>query len=477
MTALDVEAPTAAAPTYATRRDPSAPTAGGRVAVIAKALGTPLMPWQRYVADVALERHPDDPTRWRYPTVVVTVPRQSGKTTLVRAVAVERALSAPRRLIFATAQTGKDAGERWKDLVSRVEDSPLGPHVTVYRGAGAQALHLPNASQIRSFAPTPKSIHGYTPHLVIVDEAWAFDEAQGSDLMAAIRPAQITLPDRQLWIVSTAGTEESHLLKELVRDGRAAVQDPGATLAYFEWSAPEDRDTYDQTGWLFHPAIGHTIRLEDLAAEAAANTRANFERGFLNRWTTTTEPAFDLDAFAALAGQVPPASSVASHRLAVAFEVARDRSAATIHVAWVGDDGRTYARAHRSEVGVSWLVDELETIWTTVGPGELVCDDYGQNRPIVRELTKRGVTVRTLTPREWADAFGSLLAHIEDRTLVHDGSVNVRAAAEAAATRTLGTDGGLALSRKDSSAPIDALASLVVAVSRASHLYAAIPIF
>ena len=41
------------------------------------------MPWQRQVADVALEL--DDAGRFAYPLVVITVPRQSGKTTLLRA--------------------------------------------------------------------------------------------------------------------------------------------------------------------------------------------------------------------------------------------------------------------------------------------------------------------------------------------------------------------------------------------------------
>lgn len=470
--------PTATA-TYATRRDPSVPSAGPRVAVIAEALGTPLMPWQRQVADVALERDPHDPTRWRYPTVVVTVPRQSGKTTLVRAVAVERALSGPDRLVFATAQTGKDAGERWKDLVDKVERSPLGPHCRVYRGMGSQALHLPNRSSIRSFAPTPKSIHGYTPHLVVVDEAWAFDEVQGSDLMAAVRPAQITLPDRQLWIVSTAGTEESHLLKELVTTGRLATADPGAQIAYFEWSAPEGADTYDRDAWTFHPALGHTIRLADLEAEAdpAVNTRGNFERSFLNRWTATTETIFDLEAFDALArDDLPDAGTVDPHALAVAFEVARDRSAATIHVAWLDGD-RTIARAHRSDLGVAWLVDELETIAKHVGPGVIACDDYGPNRPFVAELRRRGVVVETLTARQWADACAALDAHLEDRTLRHDGSPNVRTAVEGAAKRNLGPDGGYAWSRKDAVVPIDALGSLTVAVARAATLDTVIPIF
>jgi hypothetical protein len=52
--------PTAAdcPPLHATPRNPDRPTLGGDVAAIAEQLGTPFMPWQRQVADVAMELDP-----------------------------------------------------------------------------------------------------------------------------------------------------------------------------------------------------------------------------------------------------------------------------------------------------------------------------------------------------------------------------------------------------------------------------------
>jgi hypothetical protein len=90
-------------PLYATARDPSRPTLGGDVAAIAEQLGTPFMPWQRLVADVAMEVDPATGLL-AYREVDLTTPRQSGKTTLELAVLVHRcrtwarsrALSAPR---------------------------------------------------------------------------------------------------------------------------------------------------------------------------------------------------------------------------------------------------------------------------------------------------------------------------------------------------------------------------------------------
>ena len=82
-----------------------APTRGGAVAVIAEAKRAPLMPWQRRAVDVALEVDPASGL-YRYGIVVVTVPRQSGKTKLESDVADHRCLSIPRARVWLAMQNG-----------------------------------------------------------------------------------------------------------------------------------------------------------------------------------------------------------------------------------------------------------------------------------------------------------------------------------------------------------------------------------
>ena len=54
-----------------TKRNPDRRTDGGRLAAVARMMGTPLIPWQRYVADVACEIDPDTGSFY-YDTVVVS---------------------------------------------------------------------------------------------------------------------------------------------------------------------------------------------------------------------------------------------------------------------------------------------------------------------------------------------------------------------------------------------------------------------
>src|SRR5262245_7346570 len=101
-------------PRWATPRSPQRRTLGPQVAAVAARLGTPLMPWQRLVADVGLELLEDG--RPAYREVIVPVPRQSGKTSLILAVEVQRAVGwapafGPQRLVYS-AQTGADARKK-----------------------------------------------------------------------------------------------------------------------------------------------------------------------------------------------------------------------------------------------------------------------------------------------------------------------------------------------------------------------------
>src|SRR5687767_7254756 len=91
-------------PRYSTARRVSRATYGPRVGQVARLLGKPLMPWQQQVADVALEVDPATGLLV-YREVVLTVPRQAGKTLLGLAVKTHRCLGfgEPQNVLY-TAQ-------------------------------------------------------------------------------------------------------------------------------------------------------------------------------------------------------------------------------------------------------------------------------------------------------------------------------------------------------------------------------------
>lgn len=454
-----------AQPRYWSRPTPGARHDLGSCLVVAEALGTPLMPWQQLVARVATERDGRDPRRFRYPVIVLTVPRQSGKTTIMRTILTERCLLQPGRRSFYTAQTGKDAAARWSDLVKAIEAGPFRGHVQKRLAAGSQALIFPNGSTISPFAPTPKSLHGYTPHDVMCDEIFSFDAAQGNDLMGAIGPAQVTLPDRQLWLVSTMGTRDSTFLDEWVELGRASVGDPAATVAYFEWSMVPDADPYAPTSWTFHPALFHTQTVEDLQALTTQHSAGDWLRAFMNVRSVTSEAVIAPEIVAARGEgeQTPPASP---RELALGFEVARDRSRSCIWAAWYDPATRLPAvRLVKSAPGSAWLVEAILNLRDVMRPRFIGADRGGAaTRDVIDQLALDAPTLdlAVLQAGDFATACDAFTARMVDGRISHDRSPDLIDSIEAAVTKTLGQ--GWTWDRVKSRGPIPDLIAATVAL-------------
>lgn len=420
-------------PLHATRRTPGRRTEGPRVALVGQALGTPLLPWQRYTADVAGELLEDG--SYAYSVVIVTVPRQSGKTTLVRAVGTDRCIAREDFGVFYTAQTGKDARERWADLVKAIKRGPLSGLVRVRTAAGSERVVWPNGSTFRCFSPVPTSLHGYTPDLVMLDEVFAYDQQTGDDLMGAIGPAQITLRHRQLWIVSTAGTAASTFLRQWVESGRAGDQG----VAIFEWAAGDDvADIYDPAAWpTFHPGMVPTatgqllVTPEAVAAEAHRMTRAEFERAYGNRWTRTRSTLIPAEQWDRLADpdQLPPDLGT---DVVYGYDVMPDRSAAALVAVWRDQAGQLQAKVANSGRGTSWLVPAAAQLrawgWRRFA--------YADDGP-ARELAAQIPGSEPVSGRAYADAWGALLEHIRRGSLTHDGTDALAVAAGNVATRPM----------------------------------------
>ena len=183
-------------------------------------------PWQRLVADVAGEIH-DSGVGFAYPIVVLVVPRRAGKTLLTLARGLAGSVRHDDLRAWYTAQRREDAARQFRDewTPAILGADILNAQFRLYRGAGKEGVWARRgSSRLQIFPPTETALHGHNADLVVFDEAWAFDTLLGDALEAAARPAQLTRPWRQLWIVSAGGTAESTWLDRWMTLGRAAAQ-------------------------------------------------------------------------------------------------------------------------------------------------------------------------------------------------------------------------------------------------------------
>ncbi len=300
-------------PRYVTARDYSRPTHGGKVAAIAAEFGQRLIPWQRYVADVAGEV--DHRGLFCYSTIVTTVPRQAGKTTLDLASSVQNALMGKRRRTWYTAQSGQHATEKFLEMAELWDGSALKQLGDTRRSNGSAGLLFVQGSKFRPFPPVEGALDGKQSDRTSLDEFWYWTRAAYAVLRQSFAPTMTTREvlagqKPQTWIWSTEGTVESTALNDMLDDYRQNGVPPG--VAFFDWGLFPDEDPEDlDIVFKRHPGAGYLFTREGLDGfrEQFKDSPGEFARAYGNRRTGAAERVIPVEAWRAAAWhhETPPA--------------------------------------------------------------------------------------------------------------------------------------------------------------------------
>lgn len=429
------------------------------MAEIAELLGQGLLGWQRLVADVALEVDPGT-NRLAYRQIVLTLPRQNGKTWLELAVMIHRCLAfGGKESVLYCAQDLNSARKKWmEDMVPALEGSRLRKLFKVRRSNGSEAIEFHSGARLGISANTLTSGHGSTLDLVVLDEAFAQTDDRAE---TSFRPPMITRPQPQLWIVSTAGDDMSTYLRSKVELGRVQAGE-GLThgAAYFEWSAPHDADPSDEaTWWAAMPALGKTITVDAVRADQLAMPPGAFARSCLNLWSTGAgEPVIDPEKWAASADKESDVDS----SIAIAIDVSPNRESAAIALAGTRLDGRAHVEVIDHRPGTRWVVDRVTDLVARWSPVAIALDPVGPAGSLLPRLLDAGIDVMQIGAREHAQACGALYDLVMAGDLRHMDQPQLNSAVAGARKRPLGD--AFAFSRKGSGVDISPLVAATLAV-------------
>jgi hypothetical protein len=414
-----------------------------------RGLGVPLMPWQVELADVACEWDATTGTM-AYPFVVVVVPRRAGKTLLSLAMAAQRASLPGRMRCWYTAQRRETAAtifrDEWVPMLDRLAARRI---VQVRRAQGSEGFTVArHGGRVQLFPPTANALHGLPCDLAVIDEAWAFDLVQGEAVEAGVRPAQLTRPLRQTWIVSAGGTAESTYLDRWMTLGRDGA--PG--VCYVEWSADPDAAGYDPYDRdviaAAHPAVGHTVTVDAILADAATMDRATFERAYLNVWPRPSGTGGALDAARWAACAAPDLAP--GDPLALGVEVDPDRTWAAIAVAGATLEGGNDSQKVALEVvdvrpGVDWVAARVAELDARHRPAAIALDPAGPAGALLPYLDAAGIAAPTLVlcdTRGYAQACGALYDDVQAGRVAHRAQVELDAAVAGVIRRPIGAAWG-----------------------------------
>jgi hypothetical protein len=395
------------------------PTAGDECVRIAERLNVPLMPWQRQVLDVGLEYEPDPdyPTgrRFIYREIDFGTPRQSGKSVLTLVKSLHRmVMCGPGQRSVYSMQSGAAATKKLlNDWVPMIEDSQFSAALTnVRRASGSEQLTFRNRSMLLVLSNKSTAGHGMTLDEAILDEVFADVDDRREQ---AVFPAMLTRANAQALITSTAGTDASLYWRRKVDIGREIALGGGTDdICYFEWSAPDEADAYDEeTWWGCMPALGFTQSLKIVRHLAKTMREDEFRRSMLNQWTRTDASIIDWGAWV----ECRSAHGAIAGDIVLSADMNEDRTATTITAASLGADGLVDLEVIERNEGMSWIVPRLDDLRNRHLPRTILVDGAGPIGALIPEMERMGLPITIVSGVEMPRACGAFYDAVMARKL------------------------------------------------------------
>lgn len=244
--------------------------------------GMDLRGWQRHALDRALEHDAEGNLLW--PTVIITVGRQSGKSYLARAVCMWRLHHAD---LFGETQTIMHVANKRSTAMEVLRPAGLwaveryGKKAARWGNENA-GIELPSGDRWLVHAANDSAGVGYSVSMLFVDEAWKIKEEV---VTASLAPTMAERNQGQMWLVSTAGDSTSDLMigyRQRALD-RLESDDPGSILL-LEWSAPAEADPENVETWKYGSPEWTPKRQEFLAQQWNNVEESAFRQQYLNQW-------------------------------------------------------------------------------------------------------------------------------------------------------------------------------------------------
>ena len=453
------------------------PSAGQVVINLAKEFGQPLLPWQEYVVEDALQVTPEG--KWAKSNIGILVARQNGKTALMRQVFLAHLYVFGSKQIIAMAQTRQLALDTFKQTVDMAEslDWTRKRIKRVSRTNGQEELeiychHYPKSctekcQRIRKYsirAATSEGSRGSTANLLYVDELREISEEAWQ---AAVPLTRTT--GGQTWITSNAGSEASTVLNGL---RTRALMNQSPRMGWYEWSAaegsqvnPPDIRAIQQA----NPALGHLIDLESILDSAKFDTKEAFQTESLCLWVSSMSSPWNIEKWNEGERQISMQDGLPTYMgLDLSFNRERaylvsvqeqpDKNLAVFVHEWHKDGG----------INDVMLAGEIAELARRFNPRVLAYDP--NTAGFIAPHLARAQIQSVPTPwssANFAIACDQTLNAMNSGRLIHAGQDVMYEHLVACARRPAG-DGGWRIARRAATNPISAAVALVMAVGHAT---------
>jgi hypothetical protein len=411
--------------------------------------------WQDGAAMLALSQRGDG--EYAADTIVISIPRQVGKTYLIACIIFALCLMKPGLKVIWTAQVKDTALETFDKFLTMAERPKVKPHIErTPRGKGDEAIIFTNGSSIEFGARESGFGRGRTDVDVLV-----FDEGQhlSNDALENMGAAQNVAHNPLCFVMGTPPRPKDKgefftLLRQEALDGES-----DGTL-YIEMSADRGADPMDRDQWRkANPSFPlRTSERAMLRLRKKLKNPDSWNREALGIWDEITKQFSPINgALWAENVDVGPVDGTKPDALGV--DMSHDRQI-SVGACWLEDDS-----AHVEEVWAG--TDESAAVeWIVARAGRrmrVVIDSMSPANSMIPTLEARGVKVHRSSATDMSKGCGMVKSESDAGRLTHGDQDSVNDARDGARKRAIGQAGGWGYDRRDPSVYIHPLVGVTLA--------------
>jgi hypothetical protein len=402
-------------------------------------VGITFDPWQDGAGTAILGKRKDH--LYASEAVVLSIPRQVGKTYLIGAIVFALCLAEPDTLVLWTAHRYPTANETFQSLKTMVEQPKLRPHIVSATNPGGNGvIKFRNGSRILFGARERGFGRGFQRVAVIVfDEGQILTQAALDDMI----PATNTHPNPLVFFIGTPPkpTDPSDVFLNMRHESLSGESDD---YLYVEFSADEDADPADREQWAkANPSYPHRTPPRAMLRMKRLLGAESFLREGLGIW----DRVGGLGIFTAGAwsrcfiGHAKDGAVLEPVGEPMALGVAADLDQTWLSLgAVVGNDGKHHLGSVlrcRADVDLERFAAEVARVQrdrkVPVG-----IDKKGPAGVFIPALEDAGVVLTLLTFDDFIQSNADLRTAVEQGTVTHGDYDELNAAVDAAGWRKSG---------------------------------------
>lgn len=441
-------------------------TAWPRVVAQCEKMGVTFDSWQHGIGSISLGKRKDGKYAATVGGVVLSIPRQVGKTFIVGMIVIALCIIHPGLTVLWSAHRTRTASKTFGSLKGMTSKKKIKPYMLDPRNTnGEQEIRFRNGSIIMFGAREQGFGRGFDEvDIEVFDEAQILTEKALEDMVAATNQSRQEA-GALLFFMGTP-PRPTDPGEEFTNRRKKALDGTAPNMVYVEFSADEDADPDDRKQWSkANPSFPSRTPVESMERMRENLTdEDSFKREALGIWDAVTSSRV-IDEVT-WKRQADPAS-MPIERLTLSLEVPPGRKWAAVGLAGKRADGRWHVELDEMRNGVDWIIGYAVDKAAKNRLHAIVADEMSGL------VEKRGdrhfligtdllVTLAAAEGRDMAIACAKFYDGIYDRTVSHTDQQQTNVALSLATKRPL--SGGWAWNRKDATSNISPIVAETLAL-------------